>query len=80
MVVTDKGVVTPGEYDALRRVLEECCADEVHHRNEAAALFVHGSTEEVESRVPVPANGVMRLWAAVVTLGSKAAVVVAKRI
>ena len=57
-----------GPYDALRRVLVDCQADEVSHRDEAAQLAT-------------PARGLLlRLWCAIVGAGSAAAVVAAKRI
>jgi ubiquinone biosynthesis monooxygenase Coq7 len=56
-----------GTAGALRAVLQDCQADEVHHRDEAAAL--RGA----------PAGPVLRLWTALVAAGSKAAVVAARR-
>ena len=57
-----------GEEGVLRQVLLDCQADEVSHRDEAAAL---GSQSK---------NPLLRLWCAVVGAGSAAAVVAAKRI
>ena len=57
-----------GPYDALRQVLVDCQADEVNHRDEAAQLAT-------------PARGLLlRLWCAIVGVGSAAPVVAAKRI
>ena len=85
----------PGEYPELTSVLEECCDDEVcarcfglvcsrgaaqvHHRNEAAALFM-GADASPDDRVVVPTSGLWWLWGMVVTFGSKSAVVVAKAV
>ena len=57
-----------GEERALRQTLLDCQADEVSHRDEAAAL---GSQSK---------NPLLRLWCAVVGAGSAAAVLAAKRI
>lgn len=72
----------PGEYTALLDVLVECCADEVHHRNEAAALFGDHEAELSAGDRPALADvGVIgSVWQKVVRLGSQAAVVVAKRL
>ena len=61
--------LTPeGEHGPLRQVLVDCQADEVSHRDEAANLACPKR------------NVILRLWCAVVGLGSAAAVVAAKRI
>lgn len=49
----------------------------MHHRNEAAALFM-GEDASPDVRMAVPTSGLWWLWGAVVTVGSKSAVVVAK--
>ena len=57
-----------GECGPLRQVLVDCQADEVSHRDEATSLAL------AKRKV------ILRLWCAVVGLGSAAAVVVAKRV
>ncbi|WP_200305870.1 demethoxyubiquinone hydroxylase family protein [Paracraurococcus ruber] len=57
-----------GEEGALRRLLETCQAEEVHHRDEAAAL---GGAS---------AGPLLRAWARLVGTGSAAAVSAARRI
>lgn len=57
-----------GEYAALRKILVDCQADEVSHRNEATEL---ASPDR---------SLLLRLWCAIVGSGSAAAVVAAKRI
>lgn len=57
-----------GEYDPLRRVLVDCQADEVSHRDEAASFVLPKR------------NLILRLWCAVVGSGSAAAVVVVRRV
>ena len=57
-----------GEEGALLQTLLDCQADEVSHRDEAAAL---GSQSK---------NPLLRLWCAVVGAGSAAAVAAAKRV
>jgi len=61
--------LTPeGEFGALRQALVDSQADEVSHRDEAASLALPQR------------NLMLRLWCAVVGLGSAAAVAVAKRV
>ena len=57
-----------GEEGALRQTLLDCQADEVSHRDEAAALWSQSK------------NPLLRFWCAVVGAGSIAAVAAAKRI
>jgi ubiquinone biosynthesis monooxygenase Coq7 len=57
-----------GAGEALRALLIECQADEVHHRDEARSSLV------------VPAGRALHAWAAIVGAGSKAAVSAARRI
>jgi len=74
----------PGEYGELLGVLVECCEDEVHHRNEAAALFESSAAVVSPGERPaLPAAGetaAARAWQWVGRFGSESAVVVAKRI
>jgi ubiquinone biosynthesis monooxygenase Coq7 len=58
-----------GEEGALRRLLETCQGEEVHHRDEAAAAL--GTA---------PRGPLLRAWAFVVGSGSAAAVAAARRI
>ncbi len=58
-----------GEEGALRRLLETCQGEEVHHRDEAAAAL--GAA---------PRGALLRAWAFVVGSGSAAAVSAARRI
>ena len=56
------------EHALLRQTLMDCQADEVSHRDEAAQLAL-------------PQRGpLMRCWCAIVSFGSAAAVVAAKRV
>ena len=57
-----------GGPDGLLPLLQQCQADEIHHRDEARQLAAH----------PLP--GLLRLWCAVVGAGSAGAVVLARRI
>ena len=58
-----------GEEGALRRLLEECQGEEIHHRDEAAAAL--GG---------VPPGVLLRGWAWLVGFGSASAVAAARRI
>lgn len=55
-------------YDHIRRLLAECQADEVHHRDEARHLSDHVS------------GPLLRVWTRLVTYGSSGAVALARRI
>ena len=57
-----------GRCPRLVELLEHCCADEVHHRDDAQARRGHGAPNALE-----------RAWMAVVRLGSAVAAEVARR-
>jgi len=57
-----------GSEGALRATLEACQADEAHHRDEATALYGQ------------PPGKLLRLWLALVGLGSRYAVLAARRL
>jgi ubiquinone biosynthesis monooxygenase Coq7 len=57
-----------GPAGALRATLESCQADEAHHRDEA------------EARGGRPAGAMLRLWTVLVGLGSRYAVIAARRV
>lgn len=69
-----------GEYEAVLEILKECCEDEVHHRNEAASLFIHGHADLPPERVIVPATGMFKSWKGLVTFGSRTAADIARHI
>lgn len=57
------------ELGLLRRTLEDCRADEVRHRDEAAA-----------ARGDAPAGRLLRLWTRLVDAGSRGAVAICRRV
>jgi 3-demethoxyubiquinol 3-hydroxylase len=58
----------------LTTILEECCADEVEHKNEAQNALL----DQGYAQVTKEARGIMGLWMTLVEIGSKIAVSVSR--
>uniref|UniRef100_A0A7S3G368 Ubiquinone biosynthesis protein COQ7 n=1 Tax=Palpitomonas bilix TaxID=652834 RepID=A0A7S3G368_9EUKA len=64
-----------GKYPAIRKLLEECCEDEVHHRDDARLR--HSSPSSSPPPSPL-LQGIEATWRAIVGGGSKGAVTLSR--